>query len=172
WDTTIVVKVFRFIDYWNFDGYFTKVVSLGAAPLIQDWLVMTYVLWEGQPDWIPVLASNNWPVETELTTVWRVRNIGDEAAFLKVRFMGLESARVLLNPGDEADLYLYPVTLAAGTYNYVLEVIADDEVVKEYPIEVVTAAVVADWMTIILPILALGLLAGLMLPMMKGMFKK
>ncbi len=37
WDTTVVVKVFRFIDYWDFDGYFTKVVSLGAAPLIQDW---------------------------------------------------------------------------------------------------------------------------------------
>lgn len=40
WDTTVVVKVFRFIDYWDFDGYFTKVVSLGAAPLIQDWMAI------------------------------------------------------------------------------------------------------------------------------------
>jgi len=30
WDTTIVVMVYRFIDYWNFDTYATKVVSLGT----------------------------------------------------------------------------------------------------------------------------------------------
>ena len=40
WDTTVVVKVFRFIDYWDFDGYFTKVVSLGATPPTQDWMTI------------------------------------------------------------------------------------------------------------------------------------
>ncbi|GAI64335.1 unnamed protein product [marine sediment metagenome] len=35
WDANIVVKVYRFIDYWNFDTYATKVVSLVVA---QDWM--------------------------------------------------------------------------------------------------------------------------------------
>jgi hypothetical protein len=30
WNTTILVMVHRFIDYWNFDTYATKVVSLGT----------------------------------------------------------------------------------------------------------------------------------------------
>ncbi|GAJ04971.1 unnamed protein product [marine sediment metagenome] len=35
WDANIVVKVYRFIDYWDFDTYATKVVSLVVA---QDWM--------------------------------------------------------------------------------------------------------------------------------------
>jgi len=29
WDTIVLVMVYRFIDYWDFDNYTTKVVSLG-----------------------------------------------------------------------------------------------------------------------------------------------
>ncbi|GAI07191.1 unnamed protein product [marine sediment metagenome] len=130
-------------------------------------LITAYVLWEGQPAWLPILSSNSWPIDTELTTAWRVRNIGDEATTFKVSFMELESAGVLLEPGEEADLYLYPVTPAAGTYSYALQVIADSEVVAEYPIEVVMAVAPIDWMTIIGPILVLGLLAGLVIPTIK-----
>ena len=38
--------------------------------------------------------------------------------------------------------------------------------------ELVVAPVTQDWLTIIGPILVIGLMAGLLLPMMKGMFKK
>jgi len=34
WDVSIVVKVHRFIDHWDFDTYSTKVVSLAVT---QDW---------------------------------------------------------------------------------------------------------------------------------------
>ena len=33
WDTTVVVLVYRFIDYWDFDNYETKVVVSLAAPV-------------------------------------------------------------------------------------------------------------------------------------------
>ncbi|GAI20924.1 unnamed protein product [marine sediment metagenome] len=35
WDANIVVKVYRLVDYWSFDTYATKVVSLVVA---QDWM--------------------------------------------------------------------------------------------------------------------------------------
>lgn len=133
-------------------------------------LVIAFVLWEGQPDYVQILSSNNWPIETELTTIWRVRNIGDEAATFKVHFMELESVGATLNPGGEIDLYLYPVTPAAGTYSYTLQVIADSEVVAEYPIEVTTAVAAVDWTPIIGMVLILGMVA-MLIPAMKGAFK-
>lgn len=138
--------------------------------MISAELIIAYIWWEGQPGWIQILSSNNWPAETSLTTVWRVRNTGDEAATFKVGFIGLESDSVLLNPGEEEDFYLYPITPAAGTYNYTLEVIVNSEVVNEYPIEVITAAAVADWLAIIGPVLVLGLMAGMLIPMFKKGF--
>lgn len=139
--------------------------------MINGELVIAYVLWEGQPDYVQILSSNNWPAGMNLTTVWRVRNIGDEAATFKVSFMELESDGVLLDPGEEADLYLYPVTPAAGTYDYTLEVIVNGEVVADYPIEVTTSVTMAvDWLTIIGPILVLGLMAGMLVPMFKKGF--
>ena len=58
--------------------------------------------------------------------------------------MGLESAGVLLSPGGEATFYLYPVTPGVGTYDYTLEIIADDQVVTEYPIQVVASEAVPE----------------------------
>lgn len=133
-------------------------------------LIIAYVWWEGQPGWIQILSSNNWPAETNLTTVWKVKNTGDEAATFKVSFMELESDSVLLNPGEEEDFYLYPVIPAAGTYNYTLEVIVNSEVVANYPIEVTASVVAVDWMTIIGPLLVLGLMAGMLIPMFKKGF--
>ncbi|GAI64340.1 unnamed protein product, partial [marine sediment metagenome] len=51
-----------------------------------------------------------------------------------------------------------------GSYYYYVDV--------EEMILVGAAPPTQDWMAIIVPVLTLGLLAGLMLPMMKGMFKK
>jgi len=104
-------------------------------------LLIAYVWWEGQPGWISILSSNNWPPNTNLTTAWKVRNTGNEAAFFKVRFMGLTSAGALLSPGGEATLYLYPVTPGPGTYNYTLDIIADTTVVRQYPFGVFTGVV-------------------------------
>ncbi len=136
-------------------------------------LVIGYVWWEGQAGWIPILSSNSWPADTNLTTAWRVRNTGDEAATFKVSFMELESDGILLNPEEEADLYLYPVTPSPGTYSCTLQIIADSQVIAEYPIGVTTAAAVVDWTTVIAPLLVLGLMAGMvtmMAPMMKEGF--
>lgn len=136
-------------------------------------LVIGYVWWEGQPGLIQVLSSNSWPADTNLTTAWRVRNTGDEAATFKVSFMELESDGILLNPEEEADLYLYPVTPSPGTYSYTLQIIADSQVVAEYPIGVTTSTGVVDWTTVIGPLLVLGLMAGMvamMAPMMKEGF--
>ena len=135
--------------------------------MINGELVIAYAWWEGQPGWIQIFSSNNWPVETSLTTTWKVKNTGDEAATFKVSFMGLESVGVLLNPGEETDIYLYPVTPVAGTYNYTLGVIADSEVVAEYTFEVITAAVTTGWVAIVLPLLVIGLLAGILVPIFK-----
>ena len=131
-------------------------------------LAIANVWWEGQPGFIPILPSNNWPADTNITTVWRVRNIGDEAATFKVSFMEFESDGILLNPEEEADFYLYLVTPSPGTYNYTLQIIADGEVVAEYPIEVVIVASAVDWMGMIIPLLAIGFMAG-MVVMIKPM---
>ena len=136
-------------------------------------LVIGYVWWEGQPGWIPIASSNSWPADTNLTTVWRVKNTGDEAATFKVSFMELESDGILLTPEEEADLYLYPVTPSPGTYSYTLQIIADSQVIAEYPIGVTTSPGVVDWTPVIGSLLVLGLMMGMtsmMMPMMKEGF--
>ena len=115
-------------------------------------LLIGYVWWEGEEGWSEVLDTNDWPPDTAIVTSWKVRNTGDESAFLKVSFMGLESVAVSLSPGDEATLFLYPVTPSAGTYAYVLAVIADGEVVAEYPVQLVTG----EGLSGILPLVLVG----------------
>ena len=99
-------------------------------------LLDALVWWEGKEDWDGIHETNTWPPNIQITTAWYVKNTGDVAAFFKVRFMGLTSAGVLLSPGEGARLYLYPNTPSAGTYNYTLDVIADNTVVNQYPVRV------------------------------------
>jgi len=104
-------------------------------------LIDALVWWEGEAAWSSIAETNTWPAGTGITTTWYVKNTGDVAASFKVRFMGLKSVGVLLNPGEGARLYLYPVTPSAGTYSYSLDVLANDTIVKQYPIQVVAVGV-------------------------------
>ncbi len=125
-------------------------------------LLVGYIWWEGEPGWIVIAETNQWPPDTEVTTAWIVSNTGDEAAFFKVRFMDLESAGVLLNPGEEATAYLYPTIPGAGTYDYTLSVIADAQVVREYPVQVKTQTEVPGGLVlgiVVAGVLGLGALA-------------
>jgi hypothetical protein len=101
-------------------------------------LVIGYIWWEAKGYWIVITETNEWPPDTETTTAWEVRNTGDEAAFFKVRFMGLESSGVLLNPGEAAWYYVYPTTPSPGNYSYPVEAVADGEVVDTLDIGVTT----------------------------------
>ena len=125
--------------------------------MINGELVFGYIWWEGKEGWNQILETNAWPPDTETTTTWKVRNTGDEAAFFKVSFMGLESSSVLLNPGEEATLYLYTVTPGAGSYEYTLELIADGQVVAGYPVQVTTRKGIGC----LLPLVIIGGLAVL-----------
>ncbi len=127
---------------WYQDDYSYVDIALEEEVMLGGELVSAYIIWEGKEGWNQILESNTWPPDTETTTAWTVRNTGNETAFFKVRFMGLESAGVLLNPGGEATLYLYPVIPSVGTYDYTLELIADDQVVTEYPVQVVASEAV------------------------------
>lgn len=128
-------------------------------------LVIAYAIWEGAPGWVQITETNQWPPDTDLTTVWTVKNTGNEAAYFGVRFMELESAGVLLSPGEEGSLYLYPVTPGPGTYDYTLEIVADihfdGQVVASYPIRVVTGK--AEMNLLPLVIGGVALLGGLVL---------
>ncbi len=142
--------------------------------MINGELVIAYAWWEGQTTFQQILSSNNWPTETTLTTFWRVRNIGDETAIFKASFMELESVGVELDPEEETDIYLYPVTPVAGTSSYTMKVIADDEVVAEYPIGVITAVAVPTGdisvlLSSIMPLIMIVLVMQMLKPLMKGM---
>lgn len=66
--------------------------------------------------------------------------------------------------GDEPDPS-YREVFIPGLGNYYYYVDTEEMILTE------VAPVIQDWTAIIGPILVIGLLAGLMLPMMKGMFK-
>ena len=108
-------------------------------------LVIGYIWWEGKEGWNQIVETNTWPPDTETSTAWEVRNTGDEAAIFKVKFMGLESASILLYPEQEATFHLYPVTPSPGTYDYTLDIVADDQVVAEYPVQVIAGEAVSLW---------------------------
>jgi len=132
---------------WYQDDYSYVDFALKEEIMLDGELLIAYAWWEGKDGWNEILETNTWPPDTETTTAWKVRNTGNEDAFFKVRFMGLESAGVLLSPGGEATLYLYPVTPGVGTYDYTLELIADGQVVAEYPVQVIAseAVPVVSW---------------------------
>jgi hypothetical protein len=108
-------------------------------------LVSAFVWWEGKEAWNPIGETNNWPAKTAIATAWKIKNTGGKTAFFKVKFMGLESSAVQLSPSDTATLYLYPTTPSPGTYDYTLSIIADDQVVKTYPIQVTTVALTPEF---------------------------
>jgi hypothetical protein len=109
------------------------------APALGGELVSALVWWEGKGGWNPIGETNDWPAETAISTAWTVKNTGSQTAFFKVKFMGLVSAAVQLSPGETATPYLYPTTPSPGTYDYTLSIMADNQVVKTYPIKVVVA---------------------------------
>ncbi len=139
--------------------------------MINGELLIAYAWWEGKEGWNHILETNTWPPDTAILTAWKVKNTGNESAVFKTRLLGVESAEAWLTPGATFSFEYPAISLSPGTHQFTLEIIAAAEVVAEYPFEVATSVAVPDWMSIIAPILVLGLLAGLMVPMMKGVFK-
>ena len=101
-------------------------------------LLVAYVWWEGQEGWISIVfpGPNEWPAETDIVTVWKMENTGDETAFFSVRFMDMESVGVQLSPGESAWVYLYPITPDDGVYQEKAEVVANRTVVAELSFKV------------------------------------
>ena len=109
-------------------------------------LLIAYAWWEGKDGWNPILETNTWLLNTAITTTWKVKNTGDESAVFKTRLLGVESAEAWLTPGawfffDQPD-----ISLSLGTHHFTLEILADDEVVTEYPFQVVASEPGVNWL--------------------------
>lgn len=116
-----------------------------APVVVAGELLIGLVWWEGKDSWSQILETNTWPPNTTITTTWKVKNTGNESAVFKVSFMGLTSAGVLLSPGREGTLYLYPVTPSPGSADYTLAIIADDTMIKLYLFGVITEAIPEEY---------------------------
>jgi len=98
-------------------------------------LDVVWVWWEGLPQWLLVYQVEEWPAEREVALAFIIENTGNQPAFFGIRFMELESSKVLLNPGEHATAYLYPVMPSPGVYQETIEVLADGETVASYTLE-------------------------------------
>ena len=105
-------------------------------------LLIAYAWWEEELGWLEIASSNTWPIHTAIITTWKVKNTGDESAVFKTRLLGGESAEAWLTPGATFFFEQPAISLGPGTHYFTLQVMADDEVVDEYPFQVVAGEVV------------------------------
>jgi len=99
-------------------------------------LEIAYAWWEALGYWIEIVETNTWPPNTAIITTWKVKNTGGESGIFKTRLLGVESAEVLLNPGETFFFEQSAISLSLGTHQFTLQMLADDEVVAEYPYQV------------------------------------
>jgi len=109
-------------------------------------LLTAYAWWEGKEGWNQILETNNWPPNTAIITTWQVKNTGDESAVFKTRLLGGESAEAWLTPGATFTFEQSAISLGRGTHHLTLEILADDEVVAEYPFQVIAREPGVSWL--------------------------
>jgi len=64
------------------------------------------VWWAGLVQWISVYTNwlNQWPVDTDITLAWKIKNTGNVGAYFQV-YMFDPGDWLYLNPGDEAEVF-------------------------------------------------------------------
>lgn len=103
-------------------------------------LVIAYVWWEGKVGWNQIFNTNNWPPNTAIITTWKVKNTGEETAVFKTRLLTVESAEAQLTPGASFTFEQPAISLSLGTHQFTLEMLADGQVVGQYPFKVIVGA--------------------------------
>lgn len=100
-------------------------------------LEIAYAWWETLGYWIQIFETNHWPPVTAIKTTWKVKNTSDESAVFKVRLVVAQSDEAQLDPGASFFFELPDISLAPGTHQFTLKILADGQVVREYPIKVI-----------------------------------
>lgn len=102
-------------------------------------LEIAYAWWDALGYWIEIVETNTWPPHTAIITSWKVKNSGGESAIFKTRLLQDESAEAWLDPGETFFFEHSAISLSpGGTHQFTLQMLADDEVVAEYPFQVIT----------------------------------
>lgn len=103
-------------------------------------LEIAYAWWEGKDGWNQILETNTWPPATAILTTWKVKNTGEETAVFKTRLLAVESAEAQLTPGASFTFEQPAISLSPGTHQFTLEMLADGQVVGQYPFKVIVGA--------------------------------
>jgi len=138
----VAVVKYQVAGLWVPIGSASKTVTLAKGELL-----IGLAWWEGKDGWNEILETNTWPVNTAIITTWKVKNTGNESAVFKTRLLpfGVEG-EAWLTPGATFIFEQSAISLSLGTHHFTLEILADDEVVAEYPFQVVVSEPRVSWL--------------------------
>ena len=107
-------------------------------------LLTSHIWFKNAGRWMPIQATNTWPANTRCVLAWRVKNTGDITGTFKARFWGRDSDKsFVLEPDKDVLIYFgftepYIHTPGLGDAVYTLEILANDVVIGQYNMHIVT----------------------------------